>query len=202
MLKGNKMEERTELKIAAIIITIVIVISICIMIILAQFGIPKMTSVKIELDYDHGFHLNFSKMNLSEEAIENISTSKVLIIVDFPEFNKNITYSLSPEFTDINHSIDRDQGSILINNVDKYEGGKEYPFAIHFQIESNNSELRDLIILRGNNSIYGTIRFEISSFEVDFFDGEYIRTNVYDRYLKFKYPPIDLELKFIITKYQ
>ena len=199
-LKGIKMEEKNKRK-STYIVIIIIIIGILSLYSLYRITFPRLESVRIELDYDHGFYLNFNKFNLSEDAIDNISISNFIIIVDFPEFNKNITYSFTPEFTNINHIIESDQGSIFINNVDNYETFKKYPFNIHFQIESNNSELNNLILLRDTNTIYGEVRFDPGSIDVDFFDGEYIRQNEDTRFLEFEYPPNDLKCQFIVTKY-
>ncbi len=63
-----------------------------------------------------------------------------------------------------------------------------------------NDELDNLILLNGNNSIYGTIRFDLSSEGVDFFDGEYIKSQVDERILEFEYLPNEIQFRFIITK--
>jgi hypothetical protein len=154
----------------------------------------------MELDYDSGFHLNFDRFNLSEDAIENISTSSLFISVDFPDFHKNITYLVGLEYTNKNHSIDKEQGSILIKDVDKYKPLKRYPFEIELHIESNNSELNNLELLRGTNTIYGEISFDTGSFDVNFYDGEYMLPYWDQRYLEFQYPPNDIYFKFIVTK--
>jgi len=194
------MEEKDILAFIGVIIIVIFIIGIMFMYYISS-SFPDLESVRIEYDYDSGVHLNLSKFNLSEDAIENISSSKFLIIVDFPEFNKKITYSFTPEFTNINHSIDPDQGSILIDNIDKYESLKRYPFEIRFQIESNNSELRNLILLRETNTINGKISFDTGSFDVNFYNGEYLLPYWDQRILEFQYPPNDIYIKFDVTKY-
>ena len=195
------MEEDGKSNIRTYIIIIIIVIGILFLYFLYRSTFPKLESVRMELDYSAGFHLNLSKFNLSEDAIENISTSNLLITVEFPEFNKNITYSVALEYINLNHSIEQGQGSILINDVDKYESLKKYPFEIHLQIESNNSGLNNLLLLRGTNTIYGDISFDTGSFDVDFYDGEYMLSYWDQRFLEFQYPPNDIYFKFNITKY-
>lgn len=160
----------------------------------------RLKSVEIELDTDYGIYLNFKKLNLSEEAIENISTSNFSMLIEFPEFDKSITYSFLPNYNNVKHTTSQDQGSILIDNVDKYETEKEYPLSIHFQIESNNIELKSLFLLRNTNSINGTILFDISSYDVDFFNGEYLKPQYDERFLEFEYLPNGLKFKFLITK--
>ena len=88
----------------------------------------------------------------------------------------------------------------MIDNVNSYIDEKEYPFIIRFQIDSINDELNNLILLNGNNSIFGTIRFDLPSDDVDFFDGEYLKLQVDERILEFEYPPNEIKFMFIITK--
>jgi hypothetical protein len=184
----------------AIVIAIIIILSVFGFFLFLKHSAFDMKSVKIYIDSDHGIHLNLSKLGLSENAIENISTSDFLLRIEFPAFSKNVTYPFDPEYDHIKHSVTSDQGYIIIDNVNSYQDEKEYPFIIHFQIDSNNDELNNLILLNGNNSIYGTIRFDLPSDDIDFFDGEYLRTQVDERILEFEYLPNEIEFKLIITK--
>jgi hypothetical protein len=192
--------KKSIIAVIAIAIVVIFALSVIGFFLFLRSVESDMNSVKIELDSDYGVYLNFSKLGLSENAIENISTSNFLIAVEFPAFSKSTAYSFEPKYENLKHSVPSGQSYIVIDNVNSYQDEKMYPFIIHFQIESNNDEISNLILLNGNNSIYGTIRFDLPSDDIDFFDGEYLRTQVDETILEFEYLTNEIEFKFIITK--
>jgi hypothetical protein len=184
-------------------ISIIIIILMVIIFIFSYFFIsksPELKSVKVEIDHEKGVGLNFSKLNLNEEAIENITKSDFLIIIDFPRFHIKKTYLYSPDLSGTKHPITQNSGSIKIDNVNKYESERDYPFHIHFVIESYNDELKDLTLLNNTNSIYGSIRFDLSSYDVDIFDNEDYIHRIDESNYEIVYEPHELKLKINITK--
>ncbi len=69
-----------------------------------------------------------------------------------------------------------------------------------FAIDSPNDELNNLTLLNGNNSIFGTMRFDLASDDVDFFGEEYLVPQTDERELKFIYQPNGIEINFVVTK--
>jgi hypothetical protein len=163
---------RTSSKLTIIFISIIIILTITGYIYIMYFFLapPEIKSFEIDLDQEYGIKLNFNRLNLSEEAIENISSSKFFIIIDLLDFKVNKTYSFKPNLTGIDHPISSDQRPIRVDDEKKFERLKNYSFEVHFKIESDNNELKNLTLLDNTNSIYGILRFDDSSAYLDLID--------------------------------
>ncbi len=145
--------------------------------------------------------ITYSELNMSDEEIENISTSSIKMTITIPEINQSVEYNFShnSEGIIINQMWRgilgiRGEVSLEIDNP-KYE--YYYSILIQIIIESNNTELNKLSLIGNENNIF--IKFKINKTDDNiYFQNLGLYKEEQNRFGKWFI--IEHELHFAITK--